>query len=81
VWVTAVGALEREDEVCPELHMTSMQQFTCDVVADLYFSLIRWKVCLVCEMLRTKLLMTWALYLYPSLKHEYYGAVSSLLSR
>ena len=42
----------------------------------LYFSLIRWKVCLVGEMLRTKLLMTWALYLYPTLKHEYYGLLA-----
>jgi hypothetical protein len=81
VWVTAVGALEHEDEVYPELHMTSMQQFTCVAVAVLYFSSIRRKVCLVCEMLQTKLLMTWALYLYPSLKHVIYGAVSSLLSR
>ena len=30
-------------------------------------------------MLRTKLLMTWALYLYPSLKHEYYGLLAGCL--
>ena len=76
MWVTAVGSLEREDEVYPELHLTSIPQFTCVAVAVLYFSLIRWKVCLLGEVLRTKLLITWALYLYPSLKHEYYGLLA-----